>query len=35
MKISKKVGSLENYRRTQLGLSDTDVVRLKAKLLEP
>jgi protein-tyrosine phosphatase len=33
--INKKFGSLDNYRRTQLGLSDADVAQLKARLLEP
>jgi protein-tyrosine phosphatase len=33
--INRKFGSIDNYRRTQLGLSDEDVARLKARLLKP
>jgi len=32
--IDRKFGSLDNYRRTELGLSDQDLARLKARLLE-
>jgi protein-tyrosine phosphatase len=32
--IDRKFGSLDNYRRTELGLSDSDLERLKARLLE-
>ncbi len=32
--IDRKFGSLDNYRRTQLGLSDRDLGRLKGRLLE-
>jgi len=33
-KISEKYGSFENYRRSQLGVSDTDVTLLRSRLLE-
>jgi protein-tyrosine phosphatase len=32
--IDRQFGSLDNYRRTALGVSDVDLVTLKARLLE-
>jgi protein-tyrosine phosphatase len=32
--IEAKYGSFDNYRRTELGVSDGDVTRLRARLLE-
>jgi len=32
--IDRRYGSFDNYRRTALKLSDEDLVRLKARLLE-